>query len=242
MKVDKIILDAMVQGRDVDEIYWKQLLLNPHREELWQDAIDRRRKIDELCRLAIRFPSVATGVQKIKSRLKVGKEHINATFSSPNWSLLSRFSGTVLGSGSLADSGAGFAGGASVTSSIFSTLGDGKNTKRTKGDAAIPKVERPLSTNCAVEWGITHIEEYPIGQKLAFNSKDKQSIHYAYDDREGWISSEDQWEVNLNDGAVMLTFFDQYLGDSLETTNLDLALQSDFGSFCLIIMPTEKSN
>lgn len=224
MKVDKIILDAMVQGRDVDEIYWKQLLLNPNREELWQGAIDRRRKIDNLCRLAIRFPSVATGVRKIKSRLKVGKKRIDATFSNPSWSLSPRFSGPT------------------SAGSIFSTLGDRKNTKRIKEGAAISKVERSFFTNGAVNWGETHIEEYPSGQKLTFNSKDKQSIHYAYDDREGWISSDDQWEVKLNDGAVVLTFFDQYLGDSLETTNLDMALQSDFGSFCLIIIPIEKPN
>lgn len=248
MKVDKIILDAMVQGRDVDEAYWKELLLNPNREKLWQDAIDRRCKIDKFCRLAIKFPSVAIGVRKIKSRLKVGKENTDATFSSPGGPLLGRLSGTFLGGGSLTAGGVGLAGGAAIVGgvtalgSLFSTLEAESGNEKENQEGPSSDVEKPLSTNAPVKWGETHIEEFPPGQKLAFNPKNKHSIHYAYGQEEGWISSEDQWEVNLNDGAVVLTFFDQYLGDSLETINLDMALQSDFGSFCLIIMPTEKPN
>ncbi len=70
MSIDKHILDAMVQGQNVDPDYWQQLLKAPNADQLWFDAIDRRRQIDRFTRLVCASPSIAGLLQSARRRMK----------------------------------------------------------------------------------------------------------------------------------------------------------------------------
>jgi hypothetical protein len=70
MKLDKLVLDSMVQGQDVDAAYWKLLLGHKKRVELWQEATERRARIDKFTNLVVQAPHVASKLKVLKKQLR----------------------------------------------------------------------------------------------------------------------------------------------------------------------------
>lgn len=70
MSIEKHLLDAMVQGQDVDRKYWEQLLSEPDADELWFAAIERRRQIDRFTKLVSMAPRIASGLQSARRLMR----------------------------------------------------------------------------------------------------------------------------------------------------------------------------
>jgi len=66
MSIEKHVLDAMVQGQDVDRQYWEQLLSEPDADELWFSAVERRRQIDRFTKLVSVAPLIASWLQSAR--------------------------------------------------------------------------------------------------------------------------------------------------------------------------------
>lgn len=70
-----------------------------------------------------------------------------------------------------------------------------------------------------IEWGKEEIVEINTAQRIFFNTDSLIRIHYSYSEGEGWLTSEDVWNFQPKEGAVLLTL----INSTIE--NVDLALQ-----------------
>ncbi len=70
MSLNKMTLDAMVLGQEVDNSAWEELLHDPKREEIWQAAVERREQINKFCKFAATWPKLAKSYQMMKSITK----------------------------------------------------------------------------------------------------------------------------------------------------------------------------
>ena len=70
MSLNKMTLDAMVLGQEVDNSAWEALLHDPKREEIWQAAVERREQINHFCKFASTWPKLAKSYLVMKSITK----------------------------------------------------------------------------------------------------------------------------------------------------------------------------
>jgi hypothetical protein len=94
MKLDKLTLDEMVQGIESENSVWTELLSHPEAEQLWSNAVKRREKLDAFCRFVVKWPSLVTNYNKVKSFAK-------KSFDAPSISILSSISNPDLFSATL---------------------------------------------------------------------------------------------------------------------------------------------
>jgi len=71
MSLNKMTLDAMVLGQEVDNSAWEALLHDPKREEIWQASVERREQINQLCKFAATWPKLAKSYLLMKSITKL---------------------------------------------------------------------------------------------------------------------------------------------------------------------------
>ncbi|MCE3220934.1 hypothetical protein G5C64_19155 [Vibrio diabolicus] len=70
MTLDKLSLDAMVQGRNTNTENWKELIKEPERERVWSEAVKRRENLDRFCYFAAKWPQFVSYYQKAKQFVK----------------------------------------------------------------------------------------------------------------------------------------------------------------------------
>lgn len=74
MSLDKLTLDAMVRSSEPDDEAWKALILEPDRENQWQEAVKRREQLDRFCTLAASWPNLAKSFRTLKNISKAVKQ------------------------------------------------------------------------------------------------------------------------------------------------------------------------
>jgi len=82
MSLDKLSLDEMVQGRNNNTGDWKELIKHPEREQIWNEAVKRREKLDRFCYFAAKWPQFVSYYQQ-------AKHFVKQSSNSPKVSLLS---------------------------------------------------------------------------------------------------------------------------------------------------------
>lgn len=70
MSLDKLSLDEMVQGRNKNTSDWKVLIKEPEREQVWNEAVKRRDRLDRFCYLAAKWPQFVGYYQQAKRFVK----------------------------------------------------------------------------------------------------------------------------------------------------------------------------
>ena len=100
MSIEKHVLDAMVQGQDVDRKYWEQLFSEPDADELWFAAIERRRQIDRFTKLVSMAPRIASGLQSARRLMRklaetVGRIAVTGETDSLSYSLSASGDGDI---------------------------------------------------------------------------------------------------------------------------------------------------
>ena len=89
MKLDKLTLDEMVQGIESESSVWTELLSHPEAEQLWSNAVKRREKLDAFCRFVVKWPSLVTNYNKVKSFAKKSFDAPSISIFSPSPDLFS---------------------------------------------------------------------------------------------------------------------------------------------------------
>lgn len=89
MKLDKLTLDEMVQGIESEDSVWTELLSHPEAEQLWSNAVKRREKLDAFCRFVVKWPSLMTNYNKVKSFAKKSFDAPSISIFSPSPDLFS---------------------------------------------------------------------------------------------------------------------------------------------------------
>jgi len=187
MIIEKHVLDAMVQGQEVDHEDWKQLLSEPHADKLWFDAIERRRQIDSYTKLVCISPKIAGFLKSARHRMKELTDAAGQIFATPQ------------------------------TDHLSYSLSDTTDS----------------SLSIKVNWNRERIEELPSGTRLSFQAEKLQSWYFQLPGDEGWMEPEEGWEVVVEEGPVLLTFFDQ----DLSALSLTEALETDNNRAVLTIIP-----
>lgn len=219
MTIDKLTLDAMVQGHEVDQTYWKQLLREPEADKLWFEAVERRKQIDRHTQLIALSPQTALLLRNAKRCINKMTSGLNSIVMDlthpPETPRDPPHSVAVIGCVfPIWDAFLGSAGNPFVKSSA----NDHQSSKVVSVDIA---------------WNTETIEEIPNGSHLTFKSDELACWHYQYMDESGWLEPEDSWKVDPDDGPVVLSFFSK----KLDEPSWEHAMQSDCDKAILTIIP-----
>ncbi|MCJ8350451.1 hypothetical protein [Moritella sp.] len=184
MSLNKMTLDAMILGQDVDNSAWEALLHDSKREELWQAAVERREQINHFCKFAATWPKLAKSYRMMKSITK-------SDVKPPKLSCFDLFS---------------------YRNALQATM---------SGESNNGLDEFILNE---IPWGSQRIVEIESPRHIKFKCERTINIYYEYDDKIGWITSEDSWELKQSEGPVILTFIDgEVNNDSSYSTAIEQA-------------------
>jgi len=253
--IDKLTLDAMVQGQEVAQEYWDQLLREPEAGRLWFEAVERRKKIDRYIQLVSLSPQTARLLKLARrsiSSLVDISDRIVVDFTPTNDPL-----SNVLGSEkeSTVDRETHDEFKAGVREGEKEAVAAGKS-----GAPLLPMLAAPIAAFVAasiaasifqddkrhsqefyqgftnIAWNTDRVEEMEAGASLSFQSSLLKSWHYHYLGEDGWLRPEDAWHVDIKDGPVVLSFFSE------DKSNIDWedAMKSDCLKAILTIIPIEK--
>ncbi|APD87081.1 hypothetical protein BM527_13815 [Alteromonas sp. Mex14] len=70
MKLNRLLLDELVQGLELDPKAWELLLKNNGREALWDEAVKRREQLDRFCSFAASWPNLAQKYKQVQALVK----------------------------------------------------------------------------------------------------------------------------------------------------------------------------
>jgi len=175
MRLNKLVLDEMVQGIGDHTAVWELLLVNPDRENIWEEAVIRREQLNRFCYFAAKWPKLASTFKKTRAFVKnnLHTSELGLRFDTPNF-----FAATL-----------------------------NKSFSDYKGELVLN-----------IEWGEDKIVEFKESKKIFFNCEPLIRIHYSYSEGDGWLTSNDSWDFQKNEGAVLLTFIESIVkNDDLES-------------------------
>lgn len=190
MRLSKLILDEMVQGIGDHIDDWEFLLLQPNREQIWNEAVKRREQLNRFCYFAAEWPMLVSTFKKTKAFVK-------DNLTVPKLAL-------------------------SFDNSHFLTATLNKPTSDINDELLLD-----------IGWGDQQLIEVKGPQQISFNSESLIRIHYSYCDGVGWLTSDDSWDFQPNEGAVLLTFLDG--GDGGE--NLELQVEHANSVSKIVLIP-----
>jgi len=195
MKLDKLILDELVQGHDSDSETWQLLLKDSEREQKWDAAVKRREQLNRFCSFVAKWPNLARAYK-----------HIHSSIRKSNGSPRVR---------------------------LFEII-----PKIEPLQAALSNTESftagPGTLSLDIHWGEQQIIELAGVKKINFSVEPCIFIHYSYGDNTGVITTNDSWDFQPSEGAVLLTFID---GSYNDHEDFDSIIQNAKSISTIVLLP-----